>query len=260
MNKRTVCFTVLSVLATHALWAQSHMVDGKITDKDSSKPISGVTVRNLSNNNTVVTDTNGNFKISAQSGDKIEATFIGFTTQFTKWDGSSTLSLALELDNKNIHEVVVTGYGTTNKKAFTGSAAIIDRDKMKDLQATSIGDILQGNASGVLAISNSGQPGEDPMIRIRGIGSENASSSPLILLDGAPYDGSLNSINPSDIESLTILKDASSTSIYGSRAANGIINITTRKGKGKPKFDLTYLTGSSSRAVKEYETVDAKQY
>lgn len=260
MNKQFIFATVFSLLTTSAAFSQSKAISGKIVDKDTHLPIAGVTVRNTNTDQTTQTDANGNFTISASPGDNIRTAFIGYTTQFVKWDGVSPLSLILANENTDLEEVIVTAYGTTDKKVFTGSAAVIDKDKMKDLQATSVGDVLQGNASGVLAISNSGQPGENPTIRIRGIGSQNASSAPLILLDGAPYDGSINSINPNDIESITVLKDASSTSIYGSRAANGIINIVTRKGVGKPKFDLTYLTGSSSRAVKEYETVDARQY
>ncbi|MVZ67354.1 SusC/RagA family TonB-linked outer membrane protein [Sphingobacterium sp. DK4209] len=260
MNKRLLTCVVLSVFAGNYAFGQSKIINGRILDKQNNSPISGVTVRNATQNLSTQTDANGNFSIKANNGDQIETTFIGYAFQFVKWDGKSTLSLALEKNDAQIDEVIVTGYGNTNKKAFTGSASVIDRDKMKDLQSTSISDVLQGNASGVLAIGTTGQPGEDAQIRIRGIGSYNASSAPLILLDGAPYNGSLNSINPSDIESMTVLKDASSTSIYGSRAANGIINIVTRKGKGKPRFDVNMITGVSSRAVKEYETVDERQY
>ncbi|MCY4778664.1 SusC/RagA family TonB-linked outer membrane protein [Sphingobacterium sp. UT-1RO-CII-1] len=260
MNKRLLTCVVLSLWAGSQVFGQSKTLTGQITDKTNDAPISGVTIKNSSQNLSTQTDSNGYFSIAANLGDQIETSFVGYTYQFVKWDGISKLTLALEKADEQLDEVIVTGYGNTNKKAFIGSAAVIDRDKIKDLQATSVSDVLQGNASGVLAIGNTGQPGENSTIRIRGIGSYNASSDPLILLDGAPYDGSLNSINPADIESMTVLKDASSTSIYGSRAANGIINIVSRKGKGKPRVDFNMLTGVSSRAVKEYKTVDERQY
>lgn len=259
MNKKLLFLTAGFVFSGQLLFAQKNMT-GKIVDQATNQPIVGATIRNVTTNKVTTSDANGEFSILVNPGDRIQSMFIGYSQNQVVWDGVSALRLSLSDVSQSIDEVVVTGYGNTTKKSFTGSAAVITKEQFKNIQATSIGDVLQGNASGVMAISSSGQPGEEPAIRVRGIGSINASSSPLIILDGSPFDGSINSINPSDIESLTVLKDASATSIYGSRAANGIIQIVTRQGRGEPKIDFSLLTGASSRAVSEYKTVDAKQY
>lgn len=259
MNRKLLFLTAGFVFAGNVLLAQEN-ISGKIVDQTTNKPIVGATIRNLTTDKVTTSDENGAFSLVIKPGDRIETAFIGYAQNYTIWDGVSALSLAMVASSESIDEIVVTGYGGTTKKAFTGSAAVLTKEQFKNIQATSIGDVLQGNASGVMAISGSGQPGEEPEIRVRGIGSKNASSAPLIILDGAPFEGSLNSINPADIESMTVLKDASATSIYGSRAANGIIQIVTRQGKGEPKIDFSYLVGASSRAVKEYKTVNAKQY
>ena len=174
-------------------------------------------------------------------------------------DERITIPRSLAADEKKLDEVVITAYGATKKKAFTGTASTINADKFKDLQVGTITGILQGNASGVLAVSSNGQPGESPTIRIRGIGSVNASSDPLIILDGAQYGGNINGINPNDVESVTVLKDASSTALYGNRAANGVLVITTKSGKGTPKVSLSILNGYSKRAVNDYAYVNSNQ-
>lgn len=246
-------------LCTTAM-AQTGSVSGQVMDADSRLPLPGIAVTEIGTSNAVSTDSNGQFTIKVKSGAKLRFSYVGFTSQEIIAANQTALSIKLSASNAQLEEVVVTAYGSTKKSAFTGTASTISNEKFKDLQATTITGVLQGNASGVLAITSSGQPGENPTVRIRGIGSVNASNNPLILLDGSPYAGNLNSINPTEIESITVLKDASSTSIYGSRAANGILQIVTKAGSGKAKVQFSSITGLSQRAVKEYETVNSQQY
>lgn len=239
---------------------QQREITGRVTDTDNV-PLEGVTVTLRGTTQAVITNADGYYSISGPAtGSVLVFTMIGFDSQVVTVQTTSIVNVVLVQTVDNIETVVVTGYGVTRREAFTGSASVVTNAQIKDQQATSITDVLQGNASGVIAVANSGQPGVEPTIRVRGIGSFNASNSPLILLDGVPFTGSINSINPGDIESLTVLKDASSTSIYGSRAANGIIQIVTKKGKGAAKFDFSSILGASSRAVREYSTVNEQQY
>lgn len=243
-----------------SLTNQDNNAQGRVVDSEGN-PLRGVTVRLRNLQQATMTDENGDYRITLPEGGGILVfTILGYEEKTRSVGEPGTYNIVLAASTSDLSEVIVTGYGNTARRAFTGSASSISNEQMKDLQATSITDVIQGNASGVLAVAGTGQPGEEPAIRIRGIGSFNASNEPLILLDGAPYTGSINSINPSDIESLTILKDASSTSIYGSRAANGIIQIVTKRGKGRNKFDFSSVVGASSRAVSEYNTVNEQQY
>ena len=156
---------------------------------------------------------------------------------------------------------MVVAYGTAKKSSFTGSASTIDNKKLESRPITNISKGLEGQATGVLTTSGSGQPGESASVVIRGYGSINASSSPLYVVDGIPYDGSLSSINPSDIESMTILKDASAGALYGARGANGVVMITTKQGKeGKTNVTWRSTVGWASRAIDEYDMVDQKEF
>ena len=152
-------------------------------------------------------------------------------------------------------------YGTAKKSSFTGSASTIDSKKLASRPITNVTKGLEGQTTGVLTTSGSGQPGESSSVVIRGFGSINASKNPLYVVDGIPFDGSLNSINPSDIETMTILKDASAGALYGARGANGVVMITTKKGKeGKTQVNLRSTVGWASRAIKEYDMLDQKEF
>ncbi|WP_296122626.1 TonB-dependent receptor [uncultured Bacteroides sp.] len=164
-------------------------------------------------------------------------------------------------DSELLDEVMVVAYGTAKKSSFTGSASTIDNKKLELRPITNVTKGLEGQSTGVLTTSGSGQPGESASVVIRGYGSINASKSPLYVVDGIPFDGSLSSINPSDIETMTILKDASAGALYGARGANGVVMITTKKGKeGKTQVNWRSTVGWSSRAIKEYDMVDQKEF
>ena len=171
------------------------------------------------------------------------------------------LTVYLKTDSETLDEVMVVAYGSAKKSSFTGSAANIDQKKLELRPITNVTKGLEGQSTGILTTSGSGQPGSSASIVIRGFGSINASSNPLYVVDGVPFDGSLSSINPADIESMTVLKDASAGALYGARGANGVVMITTKGGKeGKANITWRSTVGWSSRALDEYDMVDGKDY
>ena len=166
------------------------------------------------------------------------------------------VKVVLKSDAEVLDEVVVTAYGTSTKGSFTGSASVMKADKIEKRQVSNVSNALAGAVAGVQILSNNGQPGESAKVRIRGVGSINAGTDPLYVVDGVPYDGDLSSINSADIESMTVLKDAASTALYGARGANGIIMITTKKGtSGKARVNFDAKWGVNSRAVKNYDVM-----
>ena len=180
--------------------------------------------------------------------------FIGMQSQEVKV--ASVVKVVLKSDAEVLDEVVVTAYGTAKKGTFTGSAAVMNADKIEQRQVSNVTNALAGAVAGVQVQSSNGQPGTSATIRVRGVGSINAGQDPLYVVDGVPFDGDLSSLNTSDIESLTVLKDAASTALYGARGANGIIMITTKKGKqGKAVVNFDAKWGSNSRAVKNYDVL-----
>lgn len=178
-------------------------------------------------------------------------------------NGRTTINVAMTADVNVLDDVLVVAYGTASKESFTGSAETIRGDKLRDRPVADVSRMLDGQMSGVMTTSGSGQPGSGSGIMVRGFGSINASSSPLIVVDGIPYDGSLNSLNPNDIESLSVLKDASAGALYGSRGANGVVIVTTKSGGSSDEriaIDFTARVGFNSMAISPYETVNATQY
>ena len=181
------------------------------------------------------------------------------------------VSIILKSDTEMLDDVVVVAYGTAKKSSFTGSATAVSGEKIAKMQVSSVSKALEGAAAGVQVINTSGQPGENAKIRIRGIGSFSASSAPLYVVDGMPYEGDLASINPTDVQNITVLKDAAASSIYGARAANGVIVITTKRGQEgktkvsyngsiklspKPDFDYLNLMSSSELVDMQIEGFD----
>lgn len=210
---------------------------GTVTSSNG-EPLIGVTVLEQGTTNGTITDLDGKFSLRVQSGATLEFSFMGYERQ--SQPASSNMNIVLEEDTKALEEVVVVGYGTQRKEAVTGSVASMKGDEMRAVAGSNITQSLQGRVAGVEMSQVSSKPGETMQIRIRGTRSLNASNDPLIVLDGIPFAGSLSDINPSDIKSLDILKDASATAIYGSRGANGVIIITTNRGSEGQKAKFTY--------------------
>lgn len=243
-------------------FAQERLITGIVTGEDADGGLPGVTVRVKGTNTATITDVNGAYEISfPRNAQTLIFSFVGYKTQeiFVEPD-ISTLNVNLETDLLEVDEVLVVAYGTTKKSSYTGSASVVSSDKIEKIQTTNVTKALQGLSSGVQVINSSGRPGSGGNILIRGIGSLYASSSPLIVVDGVPYSGSLSSISSNDIESITVLKDATSAALYGSRAAGGVIMITTKSGGNEPKIEFTSTFSTVSMAVPYPERTNAKEY
>ncbi len=213
-------------------------VDGKVTD-DSSDPLAGVNVVVKGTSTGTSSDFDGNFSISVNQGDVLVFSYVGYSTEEITYNGQLSFSISMSEDASQLDEVLLIGYGSVTKDDLTGAADLITSDDFNTGPVLSPEQLISGKLAGVSVPSGSGAPGDGQAIRIRGLGSLSLTNSPLIVVDGVPLnDGgvggsrnALNSINPADIESMTVLKDASATAIYGSRGANGVILISTFKGK-----------------------------
>lgn len=255
--------TLLFLLSATALRAGT-MNDVRIsgTVVSEGEPLPGASVFVKGTSNGTVTDIDGRYSLTAPSTATLVFSFIGLKTQERKVEGRTVINVDLLADSKELEEVMVVAYATAKKYSFTGAASTIKGDEIAKLQTSSVSRALEGTVSGLQASASSGQPGTDAEIRIRGIGSINASSAPLYVVDGVPYDGSVNSINPDDIASMTVLKDAASAALYGSRGANGVIIITTKQGQSDSKtvVNVKVNFGGSNRAVRDYDRVNTDQY
>ena len=229
--------------------------------KDEMGPVVGASIVVKGTTNGTITDMDGKFIIdNVPVGSILEISYVGMETQSIRWDGQSSVNVMLKDEAQDLDEVVVVAYGTTKKSSFTGSASVVKSDQLGKISGTGFAEALQGMSAGVNVTNNEGNPGGDTRIQIRGIASMSGQSSPLIIVDGMPYDGSLNTIAPSDVESMTVLKDAAAASLYGSRAANGVLVITTKKGKtGKPVINFRGAWGTSDNAVKNPTKADPYQ-
>ena len=259
MEKRLTMFLASLFLSIGMAFSQT-IISGTVVSADDGEPIIGATIRLVGTNLGAVSDANGKFSFTQRQGVKqITVSYVGYETQTLSI--KQGMFVELKPDQTQLDEVIVVAYGTQKKSSFTGSADNIDGEKLELRPISNVAKGLEGNASGVQVTSASGQPGSSPSIRIRGFGSINASSAPLYVVDGIPYDGSLASLNPSDIESMTVLKDASAGALYGARGANGVVMITTKKGKeGKAQVTWRSTAGWSSRALPKYDLVDQKEY
>ena len=229
-------------------------VTGNVTDADGA-PVIGATIKVNGTKVAAVTDAEGKFVLPnvPASAKTLSVSYIGMKTQ--EVSVSNNVSVVLAFEDELLDEAIVVAYGVAKKGSFTGSVSQMKAKDLQKMQVSNVSKGLEGQMAGVQITSATGQPGSQASINIRGIGSIN-SASPLIVLDGVPYDGSLNSINQADIETMSVQKDASSTSIYGARAANGIIMITTKKGReGKTNVNFDAKWGYSDRGVKPYQTV-----
>jgi TonB-dependent starch-binding outer membrane protein SusC len=224
-------------------WAQSVTITGKVTGSLDKTPLPGVTVVIKGSSQGTVTDPGGNYKITAPTGSTLLFSFIGFMPKEVKLSAATTLDIELTENAGTLNEVVVTGYGSQSKKDITGAVATVNVKQLLSAPATNVGQALQGRVAGV-TVGNENAPGGNVMVRIRGYGTIN-DNSPLYVIDGVPTKGNLNTLNLNDIETMQVLKDASASSIYGSRAGNGVVIITTKKGKiGRPRltYDMYYGT------------------
>jgi TonB-linked SusC/RagA family outer membrane protein len=241
-------------------FAQEKTVSGKVTDQNGA-PLPGVSVLVVGTTTGTQSDFDGLYSISVAQGATLRFSYIGQKTQDVVVGSSNTIDVQLSEDAQALDEVVVVAYGTSSLEAFTGSASVVSAKDLAIRSVTSPIAALEGKATGVQFTSASGQPGSSPGIVIRGVGTLNGNSNPLFIVDGMQYEGSLNTINQEDIASFTILKDAASTSLYGSRAANGVVLITTKSGsKGAIKASVSSQYGIVTRGIGNYEELTPGQY
>jgi TonB-linked SusC/RagA family outer membrane protein len=261
MRKLLQSLFVLMLIACSVI-AQERTVTGTVTSTEDGLPVPGVSVKFVGTKTGTTTNGKGEFSIRVTPGSSIQFVSVGLVSKVIKVTGTNTLRIALDSDTKTLEEkVIVVAYGTSKKGAFTGSAAQVDSKNLVNRPVTNLNSALAGAAPGVQVNAGSGQPGAGPTIRVRGFGSISASNDPLYIVDGIQFSGNISNINVDDIESITLLKDAASSALYGSSAANGVILVTTKKGKsGKEQLSFRIMQGITSRGIPEYETVDAYQY
>lgn len=276
-----ILLAILISLCYQPLLAQNKEIKGIVTSAEDGEPLIGATISVKGNEaQGVVTDIEGKYILQIPNSDcTLVVAYLGMKTQELKAPSSGILNISLEAESMNLDEVVVTGYGNFSKSSFTGSANTLRADMMKNVPVMTVEQKLQGMTTGVNITSSSGQPGANQSIRIRGMGSFNASQEPLFVIDGVPVtSGSLSTggadaaymnnsktnimstLNPSDIENITVIKDAAAASLYGSRAANGVILITTKQGKaGRTQVSLNIAGGFSDAAVDFRPTLSGDQ-
>ncbi len=259
MMKHFILTMMASAAATMVL-AQSRTVSGVITDAQGN-PMPGVAVIVPGTTNGTVTDIDGRYSLSVEGTPFLQATFIGFAPTLIDLSNGQT-DIVMAEQEREMDEVVVVAYGTSTKGSYTGSAAQIGSESLERRQVSNVTNALSGTMAGVQTLSSNGQPGSGSTILVRGVGSINAGTDPLIVVDGVPFDGDLSSLNTNDIESMTVLKDAASTALYGARGANGIVMVTTKKGsKGEAKISFEGRWGVNSRQIKNYDVIkDPRQY
>lgn len=243
------------------MYAQEVTVQGKVMTQGEEMPGVTIMVKGSSGQGTI-TSIDGSYSLKADAKSTLVFSYIGYETVEVPVKGRTTINVELKESSMAIDEVVITvPYGTAKKSTFTGSAGVIDKKLIASSQVSSVTKALQGTVAGLQSFSTSGQPGEDANIYIRGIGSANASTTPLYVVDGVPYDGALSSISSQDIASMTVLKDAAAATLYGSRAANGVVMITTKQGsESAPVIELSAKYGFSSRAVSDYDQLSTNDY
>lgn len=242
---RKFALLISLLLCSLHMMAQEKSVSGKVTDEKDGSPLSGVSVVVKGTTVGTTTAADGTFKLNVPTSAKtLVITLLDYENLEVAIGNRSTFNLALISTSKSLSEVVVVAYGTTKKEAFTGSVGSI---KAADIEKRPLGNVvksIEGAIPGVVTTSGSGQPGNSNAIRIRGFGSISATQDPLFVIDGVPYVGGSSNINPDDVENITVLKDASATALYGSRAGNGVVMITTKKGKkGKNSISVKIAQG-----------------
>jgi len=235
--------------------AQNISVSGTVRDTEG-EPIPGAGILIEGTQQGVAADVDGQFSLSAPARGVLVVSSLGFVDQRIPINGRSVINVVLEFDTNLLDETIVVAFGKSTKEAFTGSAKVLGDEQLALSQVASVTNALAGQVAGVQLLSSNGAPGANSTIRVRGISSINAGKDPLIVVDGVPYDGDMNNIAPSDIESMTVLKDAASNALYGARGANGVIMLTTKRGKmGQALVSFDAKVGINTRALQEYETI-----
>ncbi|MDA9025963.1 SusC/RagA family TonB-linked outer membrane protein [Flavobacteriaceae bacterium] len=257
-TKFSVILTLLLAFVVQISFAQEKKVSGTVSD-DNGLPLPGSTIIIKGSTSGVSTDFDGNYSINANVGDVLTFNYVGYADQ-NKTVGSANVINVTMLADTSLEEVIVIGYGSTTKEQFVGAAAKVETENITAKANGNFSQALRGEVSGVQVTTGSGAPGSDATIRIRGTGSVNGNRSPLYVVDGAPYASDISAINPADIADITILKDGAATSIYGSRGSNGVILVTTKKGKsGTSNISVDVRTSINSLMLPQYSVITSPE-
>jgi len=250
--------TLLLAFLVQISFAQEKTISGTVTDNSGSLP--GVSVIIKGSATGTETDFDGNYTIKVNTGAILVFRYLGYKVSERTVGNSNTISVKMAEDANVLDEVVIVGYGTSTKQAFVGTASVVKQEQLEVKNFSNVSQALTGEVAGVTVINGSGQPGTVGSIRIRGYGSVNGNRDPLYVVDGVPFSGSINSINPSDISSTTILKDATATAIYGSRGANGVVLITTKTGSASNSYiEIDVKTGINDQLIPRYDVVTSPE-
>ncbi len=256
MRKMKLFFTALAVMISSVAFAQTLTVTGTVTDAQTGEPVPFAAVHVDGTMTGTSSDANGLYSLQASADAVLVFSSIGYEDVRVSVGGKSRINVIMTSDAEALDETIVVAYGVQKKSSFAGSATQLSGKKLESMQTSNITKSLEGAVAGLQTSSSSGTPGSGSSMIIRGFGSISASQSPLIVLDGVPYEGSLNSIPAQDIESLTVLKDAAANSMYGARGSNGVIMVTTKSGKaGQVQISLDAKVGVNSRGVQPYDVI-----
>lgn len=259
--KRIILMMVSVMLCALGMYAQNRTYHGIVLDAANNEPLIGATIMPIGGGQGAAADIDGNFTLSVPSNvKKVTVTYVGYQSKTV--DLTDGMTVYLDSSSTSLDDLVVVAYGTATKESLTGSVAVIGSKEIEDRPVTSVTSALEGNAPGVQVNSTVGQPGAAPTIRIRGFNSINGDNSPLYVVDGVPYHGSISDLNPADIESMTVLKDAASAALYGNKGANGVILITTKKAKSNGKVDVTLQIrqGMYTKGIPNYSRLTANDW
>jgi TonB-linked SusC/RagA family outer membrane protein len=263
MKRLLLLSSLVLFIAAGNVFAQERTVSGRVTSTEDGSSLPGVNVVLKGTTIGTATDADGRYSLSVpSSGGSLVFSFVGLATQEIAIGDRSVVDVSLALDATQLSEVVVTTFGEAKRSSFTGSYSQITAENIATRPLSNVVTAIAGSTAGVTTTAGTGQPGAAPDIRIRGFSSIGAGNSPLYVVDGVPYTASIANLSADDIETLTVLKDAASTALYGSRAANGVVMITTKKGKSKEggTINLRYTKGFSTRGLQEYDRVGPDEY
>ena len=251
--------TLFLAFVVQITFAQEKTISGIVSD-NSGLPLPGATVLIKGTTTGTSSDFDGKYTIKANQGATLVFSFVGYTTFEAVVSNSNTINATLEDSAESLEEVLIVGYGTSTKQSFAGTAKTVQSEDLEIKNVSNITQALAGEVAGVTVINTSGQPGTESTIRIRGYGSVNGNRDPLYVVDGVPYSGSLNAINPADIKSTTVLKDATATAIYGSRGANGVVLITTKSGSSSDSYiEIDVKTGINTQMIPRYDVIKSPE-
>ena len=263
MKKKKLLCVCIFVCSTFAALQAQRTISGTVTNAENKEGLPGVSVIVKGSVPPIgtITDNDGRYLIDVPANSTLVFSHLGRENIELPIEGTSKFDIEMNSLAVGLDAVVVTGFGNVSKASYTGSAEVVSGNIITKTQTANVTKSIEGLVPGVQVTGNSGQPGSGMNIRIRGIGSVNASNEPLYIVDGSPYDGSISSFNPEDIENISVLKDAASAALYGARGANGVVLITTKQGRSqKPIFNFKATFGVITRGIPEYDRVNQKEY